>query len=308
MEYLKRFKKDEDFQFSLDNDKINSKYISYCDDDTHIHVAFKDRCGYLIYDFTNEKYFQAMQSSKFVMKINNHYHIALCKVGNENIFEQFKLISCKNSKYSLQEISSRIVYDVTNEVIAISLTDEENIIVSKGNYKKDAINIYKSFGELKFECKIKNNVFELPEEITLHRINVDDDSNLLIKDKVLINLSDMKDTIESFKPDIVFIDYFQLMTRDSKSEDIHVLNAYAKQYDIPIIVLSQISSVKFKPVDFNNTDLEEVKEIRPALAPIIDASDRFIVFYDNGNKEYLLKELKNSFGETNEFDIRDLLN
>ena len=31
--------------------------------------------------------------------------------------------------------------------------------------------------------------FELPEEITLHRINVDDDSNLLIKDKVLINLS-----------------------------------------------------------------------------------------------------------------------
>ena len=134
--------------------------------------------------------------------------------------------------------------------------------------------------------------FELPEEITLHRINVDDDSNLLIKDKVLINLSDMKDTIESFKPDIVFIDYFQLMTRDSKSEDIHVLNAYAKQYDIPIIVLSQISSVKFKPVDFNNTNLEEVKEISPALAPIIDASDRFIVFYDNGNKKYLRKNLR----------------
>lgn len=150
--------------------------------------------------------------------------------------------------------------------------------------------------------------FELPEEITLHRINVDDDSNLLIKDKVLINLSDMKDTIESFKPDIVFIDYFQLMTRDSKSEDIHVLNSYTKQYNIPIVVLSQISSVKFKSVDFNDTDLEEVKEISPALAPIINASDRFIIFYDNGNKEYLLKELKNSFGETKTFDIRDLLN
>ena len=150
--------------------------------------------------------------------------------------------------------------------------------------------------------------FELPEEITLHRINVDDDSNLLIKDKVLINLSDMKDTIESFKPDIVFIDYFQLMTRDSKSEDIHVLNSYTKQYNIPIVVLSQISSVKFKSVDFNDADLEEVKEISPALAPIINASDRFIIFYDNGNKEYLLKELKNSFGETKTFDIRDLLN
>lgn len=165
MEYLKRFKKDEDFQFSLDNDKINSKYISYCDDDTHIHVAFKDRCGYLIYDFTNEKYLQAVWNGNFAVKINNCYHIVLCKVGNENIFEQFKLISCKNSKYSLQEISSRIVYDVTNEVIAISLTDEENIIVSKNFFKKDAINIYKSFGELKFECKIKDNVFELPKQI-----------------------------------------------------------------------------------------------------------------------------------------------
>ena len=118
----------------------------------------------------------------------------------------------------------------------------------------------------------------------------------------------MKDTIESFKPDIVFKDYFQLMTRDSKSEDIHVLNSYTKQYNIPIVVLSQISSVKFKSVDFNDADLEEVKEISPALAPIINASDRFIIFYDNGNKEYLLKELKNSFGETKTFDIRDLLN
>ena len=150
--------------------------------------------------------------------------------------------------------------------------------------------------------------FELPEEITLHRINADDNTNLLIKDKPLKELNDMKDTIESFKPDIVFIDYFQLMTKDTKSEDIHVLNSYTKQYNIPIVVLSQISSVKFKSVDFNDTDLEEVKEISPALAPIINASDRFIIFYDNGNKEYLLKELKNSFGETKTFDIRDLLN
>ena len=98
------------------------------------------------------------------------------------------------------------------------------------------------------------------------------------------------------------------MTRDTKSEDIHVLNTYAKQYDIPFIILSQISSVKFKSLEFNTIDLEEAKEISPALAPIIDASDRFIIFYDNGNKEYLLKELKNSFGETKTFDIRDLLN
>lgn len=150
--------------------------------------------------------------------------------------------------------------------------------------------------------------FELPEEVILKRINAENETNLLVKSGPLKELNDMKDTIESFKPDIVFIDYFQLMTRDTKSEDIHVLNTYAKQYDIPFIILSQISSVKFKSVEFNTIDLEEAKEISPALAPIIDASDRFIIFYDNGNKEYLLKELKNSFGETKTFDIRDLLN
>ena len=62
--------------------------------------------------------------------------------------------------------------------------------------------------------------FELPEEIILKRINADDETNLLVKSGPLKELNDMKDTIESFKPDIVFIDYFQLMTRDTKSEDI----------------------------------------------------------------------------------------
>lgn len=150
--------------------------------------------------------------------------------------------------------------------------------------------------------------FELPEEITLKRINADDETNILVKSRPLKELNNMKETIESFKPDIVFVDYFQLMTKNTMSEDIHVLNAYAKRYDIPFIILSQISSVKFKPVDFNDVDLKEFMEISPALAPIIDASDRFIVFYDNGDKEYLLKELKNSFGEIKTFDIRDLLN
>ena len=98
------------------------------------------------------------------------------------------------------------------------------------------------------------------------------------------------------------------MTRDTKCEDIHVLNTYAKQFDIPIIVLSQIGMNKYEDVDFTNVNLETFEQISPELKTIIEVSDRFIVFYDNGNKQYLLKELKNSFGETSEFDIRDLLN
>ena len=152
--------------------------------------------------------------------------------------------------------------------------------------------------------------FDLPEEITVKRINADDNTNLLVKDKLLKELSEMKNTIESFKPDIVLIDYFQLMQRDTKPEDIHVLNSYAKQYDVPVIVLSQMSMIKYEDIDFTSIDIEEVKKISPALTPILDVADRFIVFYikSKENKEYMLKELKNTFGETREFDIREILN
>lgn len=151
--------------------------------------------------------------------------------------------------------------------------------------------------------------FELPEEKIVKRINADDNTNLLVKDKLLKELSEMKNTIESFKPDIVFIDYFQLMQRETKPEDIHVLNAYAKKFDIPIIALTYMG-YKFENVDFTNSDIEEVKKLSPALTLMIDVADRFIVFYikSKENKEYKLKELKNTFGEIREFDIREILN
>ena len=83
-----------------------------------------------------------------------------------------------------------------------------------------------------------------------------------------------------------------------------------KQFNIPIIVLSQMSMIKYEDIDFTSIDIEEVKKISPALTPIIDVADRFIVFYikSKENKEYMLKELKNTFGETREFDIREILN
>lgn len=151
--------------------------------------------------------------------------------------------------------------------------------------------------------------FELPEEIIIGRINAEDTTNLLVKDKLLKELSDMETTIELFKPDIVFIDYFGLMRKETKPEDIHVLNVYAKKFNIPIIVISHMG-YKFEHKDFTNIDEEEVKKTSPALATIFDVSDRFIVFYikSKENKEYMLKELKNTFGETREFDIRELLN
>lgn len=149
---------------------------------------------------------------------------------------------------------------------------------------------------------------EQPEDIMLKRIGLTDTSNLLIKDKPLTNIEEISNTIDSFKPDIVIIDYFMLLTCDTKPEDIYVLNYIAKQYDIPFIVISHLSEVTNKEVDFTTITLDEFKETNPESIPLIDNSDRFILFYQRGPKEFMLRELKNIYGETKEVDIRELLN
>jgi len=151
--------------------------------------------------------------------------------------------------------------------------------------------------------------FELPEEIIKGRINTEDTTNLIVKDKVLQELSDMEKTIETFQPNIIIIDYFSLMQKETKPEDIHVLNDYANKFNIPIIVLSQMG-YKFEQKDFTNIDEEEIKKTSPGLATIFNVADRFMVFYikSKENKEYILKEIKNTFGKTKEFDIREILN
>ena len=148
---------------------------------------------------------------------------------------------------------------------------------------------------------------ELPEDLMLKRIGLSDTSNLLIKDKLVENLEDINHTIDSFKPDIVVIDYFQLLTKDTKSEDIYVLNRIAKEHDIPFIVVSHLSEVINRELDFNNITLDEFKEVNSKSTPLVEEADRFILFYQKAPKEFMLKELTNIYGEMKEIDIRELL-
>ena len=71
-----------------------------------------------------------------------------------------------------------------------------------------------------------------PEDKMTKRIGLNDNTNLLIKDKLVNNLEEINNTIDSFKPDLVIIDYFMLLTRDTKVEDIFVLNRIAKEHNI----------------------------------------------------------------------------
>ena len=154
-----------------------------------------------------------------------------------------------------------------------------------------------------------------PEDRMTKRIGLNDNTNLLIKDKLVNNLEEINNTIDSFKPDLVIIDYFMLLTRDTKVEDIFVLNRIAKEHNIPFIVVTHLSSTDNKGLDFSNVTYEEFKEANFKSTPLIEEADRLMLFYKKSETEYMVRELKNNFTETPQwfsrplvFDIRDLLN
>lgn len=150
---------------------------------------------------------------------------------------------------------------------------------------------------------------DLPKSSMLKRIALEDTSKLLIEDRPLNNLEEISFTIDNFKPDLVIIDYFMLLTHDTKVEDILVLHRILRQHDIPFIVVMNLSSKNNRDVEFSTITLEEFKRRNSAILPIIQLSDRFIVFYQKSEKEYMAREMLNDFtGKPKEFDIRDLLN
>ena len=154
-----------------------------------------------------------------------------------------------------------------------------------------------------------------PEDRMTKRIGLNDNTNLLIKDKLVNNLEEINNTIDIFKPDLVIIDYFMLLTRDTKVEDIFVLNRIAKEHNIPFIVVTHLSSTDNKGLDFSNVTYEEFKEANFKSTPLIEEADRLMLFYKKSETEYMVRVLKNNFTETPQwfsrpsvFDIRDLLN
>ena len=194
--------------------------------------------------------------------------------------------------------------------------------IFKNNYNKEMI-IYgiatPDTGHVALNCSTIRKCVELgkkvlfysldqPEDRMTKRIGLNDNTNLLIKDKLVNNLEEINNTIDSFKPDLVIIDYFMLLTRDTKVEDIFVLNRIAKEHNIPFIVVTHLSYTVNKGLDFNTITFDEFKEANSNSTPLIEEADRFILFHQKGPKEYVLKELTNAYGETEEFDIRDLLN
>ena len=148
---------------------------------------------------------------------------------------------------------------------------------------------------------------EQPEEMVLKRLKLTDTTNLLIKDKLLTNLEEISNTINSFKADIVIIDYFWLLTRETKAEDIFVLQRISREYDIPFIIVVNLSYVGNSNIDLSTITLDEFKKNHSKILLIIQVSDRFMLFYRNSQKEYVIRDLIDAAAEAKEINIKELL-
>ena len=147
---------------------------------------------------------------------------------------------------------------------------------------------------------------EQPEEMMLKRLKLTDTTNLLIKDKLLTNLEEISNTINSFKADIVIIDYFWLLTRETKAEDILVLQRISREYDIPFIIVVNLSYAGNNNIDFSTITLKEFKKNHSKILPIIQGSDRFMLFYQNSQKKYVIRDLMDD-AEPKVISIKELL-
>lgn len=147
---------------------------------------------------------------------------------------------------------------------------------------------------------------ELNKDLMTKRIGIENNDNLLVVDNPIKNLNDMVDIINEFSPNLIVVDYLHLLP--DTDEAIKLLKNMSIEKNIPIIVFSYISDSLNKDLDFTTLSLEEFITHNSKLEIVIEESNKFIVLYHKKDKEYMYKELKNIYGETKTFDIRDLLN
>lgn len=147
---------------------------------------------------------------------------------------------------------------------------------------------------------------ELNKELMTKRIGIENNDNLLVVDNPIKDLNDMVDIINEFSPNLIVVDYLHLLP--NADEAIKLLKNVSIDKNIPIIVFSYISDSLNKELDFTTLSLEEFITYNSKLELVIEESDKFVVLYHKKDKEYMYKELKNIYGETQEIDIRELLN
>lgn len=111
--------------------------------------------------------------------------------------------------------------------------------------------------------------------------------NLIILDNPIEDINDIKNSIIQYNPDIVYIDYIDLLPNvDGANEYFHKLSI---DYNISVVVAHNIS-IENDNYDISTITIEEFCKINGSS--MIDKADKYYLLYINDRRNLKIRRLK----------------
>jgi thymidine kinase len=190
-----------------------------------------------------------------------------------------------------------------NEILVNNYEKELMVLASGHGLGMTAVILNSIKKYIKNNKKVLLFSLETSEDEILKRMRIDANDNLVIKDKPNVDIEYILKNIDEIKPDIVIIDYLQLLN-ETKDVIFDVLKRTIETYNIPIIITSQLS-INNDSLDLGSIDINEFISHNPNFQTIINECDTFAIIYRKAEKEHIIKYLK---GNKEDIDIREILN
>lgn len=192
-----------------------------------------------------------------------------------------------------------------NEILNNNFKQELIVIASRPGVGKTALITKFTKDCTEHGKKVLFISIDEPKGNIIRRIRTEVLENLIVEDTVIKDLSVIEEYLNKHTPDVVVIDYLQLLP--DGDETIATLKKLSNNKNIPIIVASQLSR-KCDDLDLSTISLDEIVSTASSYKAIAMKADVFTILYHKSDKEYMVRELKNSYQEVKETDIRDILN
>ncbi|MGN1268822.1 MAG: hypothetical protein ACI4U0_04925 [Candidatus Aphodocola sp.] len=111
--------------------------------------------------------------------------------------------------------------------------------------------------------------------------------NLIILDNPIEDINDIKNSIIQYNPDIVYIDYIDLLPNvDGVNEYFHKLSI---DYNIPVVVAHNLS-MENDNYDLSTITITEFCKINSSS--MIDTTDKYYLLYIDDRRNFKIRKLK----------------
>jgi len=105
-------------------------------------------------------------------------------------------------------------------------------------------------------------------------LNLYENKSIHIKDNTKINIDDIKREIEENKPNVIFIDYYQMLRLDNELSFLKELKELAVKHELVVFLLSQIS----RKVEYRNHKMPLLSDIKGSCL-LEDFADIVLMLY-----------------------------